>query len=68
MSVKLLKSLLFKISQIQMQIEREQQRPRADWLRLLRLKKVRLLLSERLYLMFGIPPHRLQPCRVNQRR
>lgn len=49
MSVQHFKSLLFKSSQIQEQIEKEQRRPRPDWMRLLKLKKIRLSIKDKLY-------------------
>lgn len=49
MSFQHFKSLLFKSARIEEQIEREQKRPRPDWMRLLKLKKLRLLIRDRLY-------------------
>ena len=48
MSVRLFKSLLFKSSKIQHEIEREQQRVAPDRLRLIKLKKIRLLIMDQL--------------------
>ena len=48
MSIRLFKSLLFKSSKIQHEIEREQQRVAPDRLRLIKLKKIRLLIMDRL--------------------
>lgn len=42
-------SLLYKSSRLQQQIDAEQKRPRPDWLRLMRLKKLRLRLMDRLH-------------------
>ena len=57
MSVRLLKSLLYKSTQIQRQIEQEHQRPWPDCFRLLKLKKIRLSIKDRLLRM--IETHRL---------
>lgn len=48
MSVQHFKSLLFKSAQIQQEIEKEQSRHLPDWLRLLKLKKLRLAIKDRL--------------------
>lgn len=57
MSVRLFKSLLYKSTQIQQQIEREHARPWPDRFRLLKLKKIRLSIKDRLQCM--IEKHRL---------
>ena len=57
MSVRLFKSLLYKSTQIQQQIEREHARPWPDRFRLLKLKKIRLSIKDRLQRM--IEKHRL---------
>lgn len=44
-----LSSLLDKSSRLQQQIDAEQKRARPDWLRLMRLKKLRLQLMDRLH-------------------
>jgi hypothetical protein len=41
-------SLLYKSALIQQEIEAEQQQPRPDWLRVMRLKALRLKLMDRL--------------------
>lgn len=46
MSLELFKSLLFKSSRIQRDIDREQRRRFPDWFRLLRLKKMRLAIKD----------------------
>jgi uncharacterized protein YdcH (DUF465 family) len=48
MSVRLFKSLLFKSAQIQQEIEQERQRRLPDSFRLLKLKKIRLSIKDRL--------------------
>lgn len=42
------KSLLFKATQIQQEIEKEQSRRLPDWVRLLKLKKLRLKIKDKL--------------------
>jgi uncharacterized protein YdcH (DUF465 family) len=51
MSVRLFKSLLYKSTQIQHEIEQEHQRLWPDRLRLLKLKKIRLSIKDRLQRM-----------------
>ena len=51
MSVQHFKSLLFKSSQIQEEIEKEQRRPQPNWMRLLKLKKIRLSIKDRLLMI-----------------
>ena len=48
MSVQRFKSLLFKATQIQREIEKEQSRRWPDWMRLLKLKKLRLAIKDKL--------------------
>jgi uncharacterized protein YdcH (DUF465 family) len=48
MSVRHFKSLLFKSSRLQQEIEREQQRVAPDRMRLIKLKKIRLLIMDQL--------------------
>ena len=48
MSVRLFKSLLFKSTRIQQEIEREQARTWPDRWRLLKLKKIRLAIKDRM--------------------
>lgn len=48
MSARHFKSLLFKSTQIQQEIEKEQSRRLPDWLRLFKLKKLRLAIKDRL--------------------
>lgn len=63
MSVRLFKSLLFKATLIQRQIEDEHKRVRPDHFRLLKLKKIRLAIKDRLARIFqgGLV---LQPARI----
>lgn len=49
MSVQRFKSLLLKATQIQHEIEKEQRRSFPDWLRLLKLKKLRLAIKDKLH-------------------
>ncbi len=53
MSVKHLKSLLFKSMLIQQAIDREHQRRWPDWIRLLKLKKLRLAIKDRIEKLIG---------------
>ncbi len=48
MSFRRFKSLLLKSAQIDVQIEREHKRTWPDWLRLLKLKKLRLMIKDRI--------------------
>ncbi len=48
MSVQHFKSLLFKSAKIQQEIEKEQKRRWPDWMRLLKLKKLRLAIKDRM--------------------
>lgn len=54
MSARLFQSLLYKATQIQREIEREHQRRWPDSLRLLKLKKIRLVIKDRLQRMVGV--------------
>lgn len=49
MSPKFLKSLIFKSASIQSEIDVEQRRLRPNWKRLLRLKKMRLFIKDRIH-------------------
>ena len=51
MSVRLFKSLFYKSTLIQQEIEQEHQRPWPDRFRLLKLKKIRLSIKDRLQRM-----------------
>lgn len=68
MSVRLFKSLLFKSTRIQQEIEREQTRPWPDRWRLLKLKKIRLAIKDRMerVIQYGMNGEndRLQPVRI----
>ena len=46
-------SLFYKLAKIQTAIEAEQQRPKPDWMRLLRLKRLRLVMKDTLARMAG---------------
>lgn len=48
MSLKYLKSLLFRSARLQQEIDREHQRRWPDWMRLLKLKKLRLVIKDRM--------------------
>ena len=48
MSIRYFKSLLFKSTMIQEEIERENQRRWPNWIRLLKLKKLRLAIKDRM--------------------
>lgn len=65
MSVRLFQALLFKSSQIQQKIEDESRRRLPDNLRLLKLKKLRLKIKDRLLrLMEKYDPANLAPLKV----
>lgn len=53
MSVQHFKSLLIKYAQIQQKIDKEHQRRLPDWIRLLKLKKIRLAIKDRLVHMMS---------------
>lgn len=74
MSARLFKSLLYKSTQIQQQIEQEYRRPWPDFFRLLKLKKIRLSIKDRLQRMIDInravmqgPQPDLHPVRIRNR-
>lgn len=48
MSIQHFKSLLFRSAKIQEEIEKEHSRPRPDWIRLVKLKKIRLAIKDHL--------------------
>lgn len=60
MSVRLFKSLLFKSAQIQQEIEQERQRRLPDSFRLLKLKKIRLSIKDRLQRLIDMHMHALK--------
>lgn len=65
MSVQYFKSLLFKSTQIQQEIEKEHQRRWPDWMRLLKLKKLRLAIKDRMERIVNDGANgKLQPVRV----
>lgn len=65
MSVRHLKSLLFRAAEIQTEIDRERSARLPNWIRLLRLKKLRLVLEDRLYRLAAAAarPPQLRPSR-----
>jgi len=48
MSAKRFRSLLFKSAQLQQEIDKEHSRRMPDWMRLLKLKKLRLAMKDRM--------------------
>jgi hypothetical protein len=69
MSVRQIKNLLFKSAQLQQQIEREQNKFVPDKYRLLKLRELRLIVSERLYRFFkpaAIPAYAMAKARTNK--
>ncbi len=68
MSARLFQSLLYKSAQLDETIEREHKRPLPDRFRLLRLKKLRLAIKDRLQrLILDRQSARLVPVRVRSR-
>ncbi len=69
MSVQHFKSLFFKSAQIQEEIEKEHRRRWPDWMRLLKLKKIRLAIKDRLErIAHEHSPQRLQTVRIKANR
>lgn len=65
MSVQHFKSLLFKSARIQKEIDKEHQRRWPDWMRLLKLKKLRLAIKDRMEKIIYQSAHgKLQPVRA----
>ena len=64
MSIKLIKSLLLKSSLLQQKIELEQRQRRPNHWRLLKLKKLRLMIADRLQAVFQHRPRQLQLAHV----
>lgn len=65
MSVKRFKALLFRSARIQEEIDKEQNRRWTNWGRLLKLKKIRLLIKDRLErIVRASTARRFQPARV----
>lgn len=60
MTFKYLRSLLMKSAQIQHAIEREYTARRPDWIRVLHLKKLRLIIKDKLYRLGLMPGNTLQ--------
>ena len=52
MSARRFESLVYQSATISNEIEKEQKRPRPDWMRLLRLKKLRLAIKDKLTNLF----------------
>ena len=63
MSVRLFKSLLYKSTQIQQEIEHEHRRRKPDSFRLLKLKKLRLSIKDRLHRMIQMHQTAMQGSR-----
>lgn len=69
MSIQHFKSLLFKSAKIQEEIEKEHQRRWPNWMRLLKLKKLRLAIKDRMVRLIDEGTRvRLQPIRVKSNR
>jgi hypothetical protein len=70
MSFRLLQSLLQRSFKIQQRIEDEQKRKVPDNLRLLKLKKIRLIIADRLRQLLTVPsgPGQLSPVPVRRAR
>jgi hypothetical protein len=69
MSIQHFKSLLFRFAKIQEEIEKEHRRPWPDWMRLLKLKKIRLAIKDRMErLVHQQPSQKLQPIRIKAGR
>lgn len=69
MSVQHFKSLLFKSAKIQEEIEQEKNRRWPDWIRLLKLKKIRLVIKDRMERIvqqgaYGRGADNIQPMRI----
>jgi hypothetical protein len=56
-----IRSTLYRSAIIQQKIEAEQRRQQPDWLQLMRLKRLRLLLTERLHAATGEALNSLRP-------
>lgn len=73
MSVRLFQALLFKSSQIQQKIEEESRRRLPDTIRLLKLKKLRLRIKDRLLRLIDrydpahLSPLKIQPIKVERK-
>jgi len=70
MSAKHFKALLVRAAKIQTEIDREQKASRPDWMRLLKLKRLRLVLKHRIQRLAnaGAPPAPPRPIRVRASR
>jgi hypothetical protein len=70
MSVRHFKALLFRAANIQTEIDREQKASRPDWMRLLKLKRLRLVLKDRIQRLAdaAAPPPTPRPVRVRVSR
>jgi len=62
-------ALLLKSTRIQAAIEYEQKRPRPDWMRLFRLKRLRVMLKDKLHdFLNPAPQQQLVPIRLQAAR
>jgi len=61
MTIPFLKSLLIRSASLQREIEQEHARPRPDSLRLMKLKKLRLMIKDRLH---RLPYSQAKPLRL----
>ena len=68
MSIQHFKSLLFRSAKIQEEIEKEHRRPWPNWMRLLKLKKIRLTIKDRMERLTQQQNIKLQPLRVKSGR
>jgi hypothetical protein len=69
MSARHFKALLFRAAKIQTEIEREQKAGRPDWMRLLKLKRLRLVLKDRIQRLADMAAAApLRPVRVRATR
>lgn len=68
MSVQHFKSLLFRSAKIQEEIEREHKRRWPDWIRLLKLKKLRLAIKDRIERLVAYDTRQLAYVRPNTGR
>ncbi len=69
MSIQHFKSLLFRSAKIQEEIEKEHRRPWPNWMRLLKLKKIRLAIKDRMErLAHQQQSGKLQPVRLKSGR
>lgn len=68
MSTRYFHALLFRAAKLQSAIEREKKSGRPDWVRLLKLKRLHLIIKERLQrIAASATPLRLAPARIAPR-